>query len=337
MKILYITKIGPVLTGSGTYRDTVLRKMADRHEIRVFESDKDLDEKWDIIHVLDIKHFDTKILWKIKSPLLVELHDYQWMFFQPFVAVDLPIRFLLQKYRKYKYSKIIKRADGIIAHANYLLDRLSHPNKFLVINGIDASLFESQKGKRANTLLMVGRDYFQKGLYTALKALPIILKVVPDAKLTVIGKEYPHSKLVANLIAKGLPVSYIDGVPRDQINKYYNEASVLIHPSEIDQLPIVLLEAMASELPIVASNVGGIPEEIENGVNGYLIERGDYKELAGKVIALLTNPELASRLGKEGKRIVKERFTIEIMIKDIENAYSKLAEKKGERFEKRIA
>lgn len=326
MKIFYLTKKGPILTGSGTYRDTVLNEMAKRHEIKVFETDADLREDWDIVHVLDIKHLNPEIISRIQSPLLIEIHDYQWIYFQPFFAIDLPLRFLLQKYRKQKYSRIINRADGIIAHSNYVLERILHPNKSLVTIGIDPSVFETPSITKpsSNNILMVGRDYFQKGLSTALKALPIILKSVPDARLTVIGKEYPHSKFIAKMLAKNLPVSYIDGVPRELINKYYNEASVFIHPSEIEAFGIVLLEAMASELPIVASKVGGIPEVVENNVNGYLIERGDYNELASKVIALLTTPEMASRLGKEGKRIVKERFTIERMIKDIENAYSKL-------------
>lgn len=322
MKILFITKRGPILTGSGTYRDTVLNEMAVRHEVRIFESEADLDDNWDIVHILDIKHLDPKLLWKIKVPVLLEIHDYQWMHFQSFFAVDLPLRFFLQKYRRYKYTRLIENADGVIAHSRYVLDRISHSNKFLVTIGIDTSLFEDPRERpKTNNILMVGRDYFQKGLYTALKALPIILKAVPNATLTVIGKEYFHSKIVAKLLAKGLHVTYIDGISREGLGKYYNEAAVLIHPSELEAFGIVLLEAMASGLPIVASRVGGIPEIIEDDINGLLFDKGDYKGLSERVIGLLTNPQRASGLAEAGKEVVKNRFKIKAMLDDIEKAY----------------
>lgn len=332
MKILYLTKKGPTLTGSGTYRDTVLNAMAKRHEIKVLETDADLGEDWDIVHVLDIKHLDPKMLQKVKSRILVEIHDDHWIYFQPYLAVDLPLRLFLQKYRKFKYTRIINRVDGIIAHSNYVLDRISHPNKFLVTIGIDPSVFETPSIAKPSSknILMVGRDYFRKGVYTALKALPIILKSVPDARLTVIGKEYPHSKLFAKILAKNLPVSYIDGVPRDQLSKYYNEASIFIHPAHIEAFGIVILEAMASGLPVVASNVGGIPEIIDNNANGLLFERGDYKGLAERVIAILKDTEMASKLSKEGKRTVKNRFKVETTINHIEKAYLNLLNKKQE-------
>lgn len=329
MKILFITKKGPILTGSGTYRDTVLNEMTKRHKIKVFETDADLREDWDIVHVLDIKHLNPEIIKRIRSPLLIEIHDYQWMYFQPFFAIDLPLRFIFQKYRKFKYTRIINRADGIIAHSNYVLDRIMHPNKFLVTIGIDPSVFEASFIAKppSKNILMVGRDYFQKGLYTALKALPIILKSIPDARLTVIGKEYPHSKLFAKILAKDLPVSYIDGVPREQLGKYYNEASVLVHPSHVEAFGIVILEAMASGLPVVASNVGGIPEIIENRASGLLFERGDYKGLAERVISILQDTELASKFSEEGKRTVKNKFKVEATIAHIEKAYLNLQSK----------
>lgn len=325
MKILYITKKGPVLTGSGTYRDTVIREMSGRHEIKVYESEKDLAKGWDVVHVLDIKHLKPGLLKKVKAPVLVDIHDYQWIYFQSFFAIDLPIRFLLQRYRKHKYSRIIGRADGVIAHSRYVLERISHDNKSLVTIGIDPSLFgRSGESWRTKNILMVGRDYFQKGLYTAISALPLILKVVPDATLTVIGKEYPHSKVLAKLLAKGLPVTFIDGVPRECLSRYYQESSVFIHPSEIEAFGIVLLEAMASGLPIVASRVGGIPEIVEDELNGLLFGRGDYRGLADRVITLLTNSEKASVLADAGKRVVEDRFKVKTMINDIEKAYEKV-------------
>lgn len=322
MKILFITQKRPILTGSGTYRDIVIKEMAMRHEVKVYESEADLDDDWDVVHVMDIKHLESKLLKKITAPILIEIHDYHWIFFRPFFAVDLPMRFFLQKYRRYKYTRIIKRADGIIAHSRYALDKISHNNKFLVTIGIDPSFFEGQRERsESNNILMVGGDYFRKGLYAALKALPIVLKAVPNVTLTVIGKEYPHSKVIAKLLAKGLPVKYIDGVSRESLRRYYKEAAVFIHPAAEETFGIVLLEAMANGLPIVASRVGGIPEVIEDNINGLLFDRGDYEGLAERIIILLTNRNKASELADMGKWVIKDRFKVESMLDDIDKAY----------------
>ena len=86
-------------------------------------------------------------------------------------------------------------------------------------------------------------------------------------------------------------------------------------------LGIVLLEYMAYAIPIVATNVGGIPEVVKDGVNGFLVEPGDYRAMAKRISELLNDIKLRSQMGRNGFSILEQNFTQELMIEKIENLY----------------
>jgi glycosyltransferase involved in cell wall biosynthesis len=92
--------------------------------------------------------------------------------------------------------------------------------------------------------------------------------------------------------------------------------------SEREALPLTLLEYMASGKPIVATNIGGVPEVVQEGVNGYLVQTGDYHALAQRINSLLADRDLAARMGENGRSIVKQRFTEQTMMQQIENLYA---------------
>jgi len=82
-----------------------------------------------------------------------------------------------------------------------------------------------------------------------------------------------------------------------------------------------MIEAMAMGLPVIGSNVGGIPESIEDRVNGFLLPPGDTDKLASAIDTLVTDQDLREGMGKQGRRIFEERFTLTRMIKQIEVLY----------------
>lgn len=99
--------------------------------------------------------------------------------------------------------------------------------------------------------------------------------------------------------------------------------------SEREALPVTLLEYMASGKPIIATRVGGVPEVVHDGLNGFLVEAGDHKALAQRINLLLADREMALRMGKNGLSMVKQHFTEHTMMQQIENLYSEtLASKK---------
>ena len=137
MKILYFTHTGRLLTGSGTYRDVLLHEMGRRHNIRIYSTPEDLKEKWDIAHVLDLKHANLRCWQDVSFPVVVDIHDYYWTRFHYFPCPDLPLRFVLQKVRKRRYSKILSRVQAIIVHSEYVKDTIRHPKIFVVRLEID--------------------------------------------------------------------------------------------------------------------------------------------------------------------------------------------------------
>jgi len=96
---------------------------------------------------------------------------------------------------------------------------------------------------------------------------------------------------------------------------------IFVLPSLSEGLGIALLEAMALEKPLIGTRVGGIPEIIENEKNGYLVSPGKPEELAEKIFLLATEPERRTQMGKEGGRILHNKFTLEKMIRETESIY----------------
>jgi glycosyltransferase involved in cell wall biosynthesis len=325
MKILYFTQTGQLLTGSGTYRDVLLNEMNKRHIIKVLSDSRDYEKDWDIAHILDLKHANLKYLQKLNCPVVVDIHDYYWTQFYSFPCPDLPLRYILQKVRRWKYSKILKKAQAIIVHSEYMRGKIHHPNTFVIRLAIDPNGYNyisDQRGK--DLILFVGRDYFRKGLFTLIKALPLVLKEIPSAKVLVIGPEYLHSRLVARSLSRNLPIEFINGLSPRDIKEYFYRANVFVLPSEIEASGIVLLEAMAAGLPVVATNVGGIPEVIKHGVNGLLVERGDSEQLAAGIVKCLRDDKMERFNDLKNHPIWGDMFNPTKMVKSIESAYQQI-------------
>ena len=89
-------------------------------------------------------------------------------------------------------------------------------------------------------------------------------------------------------------------------------------------MPMTILEAMSYGLPVIATNVGGIPEVVEDKVSGFLINPGDYSSLAEKIELLAKEHDLRKKMGQQGYRIVREKFDIDVITKKLNNFYDEL-------------
>jgi glycosyltransferase involved in cell wall biosynthesis len=107
----------------------------------------------------------------------------------------------------------------------------------------------------------------------------------------------------------------------------YQKADLLILPSYEEGLPYVIIEAMASGLPIISTPVGGIPEVIKEGINGFLINPGDYEALANRIIQLVQNKELRLTIGHKNQEDAKNKYAQEQIFLNLENIYNHLMEK----------
>jgi len=108
------------------------------------------------------------------------------------------------------------------------------------------------------------------------------------------------------------------------LEKAYLNADIFVLPSYNEGLPMAILEAMSYGLPIISTNVGGIPELITNGVNGFLIEPGDCLNLVNKLNILIENKDLRIKMGEEGLKRIKEDFSHSKIIDQLEQIYLRL-------------
>lgn len=122
----------------------------------------------------------------------------------------------------------------------------------------------------------------------------------------------------------GDKINVEDWIQGDDVEKAYQEADIYVLPSYNEGLPMSILEALGHGLPVISTPVGGIPEAVTEGVNGYLIEPGDVKALAEKIDFLSEDKKLREKMGKESLRIAKEKFEINLVLKNLHKIYDEL-------------
>ncbi len=175
-------------------------------------------------------------------------------------------------------------------------------------------------------ILSMGILCKRKGTYDTIEAAKLIqnpnvvINLYGDGELDEFRKLIAENNLENRVKIKG----WIRGEQKDIA---FAESDIYILPSYNEGLPMSILEAMAVKLPVISTPIGGIPETIEEGVNGFLIQPGDYKALAEKIDLLANDKELREKMGQESYRIAKEKFDIEIIIKQLQEIYGNLINK----------
>ncbi|MEM2806769.1 MAG: glycosyltransferase family 4 protein [Candidatus Bathyarchaeia archaeon] len=243
--------------------------------------------------------------------------------------------------------RLLKRSDEIIAVSKYtkkeLLENYDlNANKINVIyNGVNVDKFKPSSNKDKikkelglnddKIILYVGRLYCRKGLPTLLRAAPLILRKFKDVKFVISGKgfgsEEDRFRAFADRLKVGKNITFIGYFPDEKLPKLYQAADIFVLPSVYENLPFALLEAMATALPVITTNVGGIPEVIQDGKNGLLFNPFDFRGLADKVSYLLENPAFASEIGFSSRKTVEEKFDWRHIVKQVLKVYDKVLSK----------
>jgi glycosyltransferase involved in cell wall biosynthesis len=160
-------------------------------------------------------------------------------------------------------------------------------------------------------LLFVGLPRDSKRVNILPSVLRRVRQVLPHARLRLVGFRLEEQAELVGLFDR-LKVSeavICEGAMRsEEIQPFYRAAGVLLLPSAYEGLPMVLLEALGAGLPCVATRVGGIPEVIQDGVNGFVTELDSPEQLAGRSLDILNDPDRRRRMGEAGRRMVVERF-----------------------------
>ena len=202
----------------------------------------------------------------------------------------------------------------------------------LIYNGIDISMYKDLKIKKNEEHIIgtVGRFDQSKGIDTLIISFKTILENFPNLKLEIIGKgcqELYYKELVTKLnLEKN--VRFLGYLNPNDVLQHMTRWEIFILPARWEGLGMVLIEAGFLMLPIIATNVGGIPEIITNNVNGFLIKPDDPYEINTKVIELMRSKSKRIYMGQQSRIKVKEYFLIEDMVIKTEKLYEKIFDNK---------
>ena len=174
-------------------------------------------------------------------------------------------------------------------------------------------------------ILFMGRLVYEKGVQHLISAMPKILSKYNDAKLIIAGKGGMMDELRNQVNAMGLgnKVYFTGYLNAKQVSKMYKCADVSVFPSTYEPFGIVALEAMLAGVPTVVSDVGGLAEIVEHGVDGMKSYAGNPNSLADVISELLLNPELCDKITRQAKIKVKNQYNWGKIAQDTYFTYEK--------------
>lgn len=303
---------------------------------------KPLSHDADIIHA----HFSTppgelagaRCAKKRKVPFVLTYHGDWQESFGGFIR-----RTALSFYNKYLLDKVLSYADVIISPSEYYIDESrflgKYRDKIVVIpNGIKIEDFDIPLSREQcreqlglplnkNMILFVGNLIPYKGPDVLVKAMPIIVKEVPDTELVFVGSGEMRGELEE--LSKKLGIEkYVKfaGFVEERLKPlYYRAADVFCLPSTLNTevFPIVLLEASASGLPMVVSDLDTFKCIIDEGSNGLFTKRRDESNLADVIISLLESEEVRNTMSKNARKNVEE-YSWERIAEETKKVYSRI-------------
>jgi glycosyltransferase involved in cell wall biosynthesis len=248
--------------------------------------------------------------------------------------------FLLNPYfwkRLYKRSVHWRTSPGlhIIAPSRWMEQRLlaSELRRFPITHipyGVDLEFFHNIPDARQKLNLSLFTPYLlyvahtgggwtpnpRKGLnYLADAFLQVLLPAIPDVRLLVAGE---------GLIPNHPQIQGLGFVSQDILPLYYSAANVFVAPTLADNLPYTVLEAMSCGTPVVASDIGGVSEEVEQGVTGYLVPSAQAMKLGTTLLRLLEDQTAQKKMGRAARRRVEQHFGMGTFVRRHEELYRKM-------------
>ncbi len=229
-----------------------------------------------------------------------------------------------------------RRLNAVIANSEYTCQAIQRSylvdsrRIFKCFKCIDLGAFKTalRDDYSSGLVLFVGGNMQRKGLGVLIQAAPRVIAGRPDVKFIVVGSDPNLGKMQKMCRTLGVEnhFEFVGWVPNDKLRNLYYSASVFVMPSLMEAFGVAILEAMAAGTPVVATKVGGIPELIQSGENGLLVEPDDPEGLADALLLVLKDSSLAARLGRGGQATATH-FGIEQMLECTYRVYETVVDK----------
>ncbi|NEO92978.1 MAG: glycosyltransferase family 4 protein, partial [Moorea sp. SIO3G5] len=256
-------------------------------------------------------------------------------------------------------KQCLSSADLVIGCSDYITNQVRHYLPHIpcqtLYNGVDLHRFTVQSRldhtQTPKQILFVGRISPEKGVHVLIDAFNQVVSRYPNVQLKLVGPENAmllwyildrndpkvrslmpyfrghYRELLQQRISKSAAnkVFFLGKVPHEEMITYYQEADLFVFPSVWQEpfgMPIV--EAMAMELPVIATQGGAFPEIVEEEKTGLLVERGDANALAEAILRLIMDENLSQEMGKSGRKRVEENFSWEQLSEILFAEYQRL-------------
>jgi len=294
----------------------------------------------DIVHIHNrfvYSMFEIFAIKKIlKKKLAITLHNAKLQ------GIDLPTDFIGGMYDDIYGVKIMENCNAIAGVSKNTLD-ITVPKhirvpKQVVYNGVDVQSFNPKNSgekilrdlvgaEGKEIVLTVCRLMEQKGLDYLLESIPLVDKELKGkAHFVLVGRGplLEHLQKKAKALGVEGKISFLaERFSEKDLAALYAACDCFVLPSLWEPFGIVIVEAMATGKPVIGSDIGGIPEIIAHGKNGFLVQPRDARALAERIVFLLENGKTARKMGAEGRRIAVRKFTWDETAKSYERFYKK--------------
>ena len=261
------------------------------------------------IHYLNAYRFRLKFLYKMVDRFLLNFTDCTICVAQNDFDIGMK-------------AGVVKKEKAVVIHNGIDIIKFSHVSEH--------NDFEIKLKKEEDLVVIgsVGRLHYQKGYEYLIEASKVILSNHPNVKFVLIGDGELRGSLESLTKKYGIDTSFVFLGNRTEIPELLAQMDIFVLPSLWEGLPLVLLEAMAANKPVVATNVNGITELIKSEEDGILVPPKDASALALGINRLLDGVELRNRLAENGYKKVLNEFSLNGMIEKTESVYLKLLHKK---------
>jgi len=227
------------------------------------------------------------------------------------------LRFYMEVYYDALAMRRVKHAIAISPYVMREYRGRTHAQWHRIDNPIPDDFFALDNRERSGRILFVGTITEVKDILTLLKALVIMSQEMGSLSfhLRLAGRTTSprYEEMLRDYVSEnglGKVVAFLGMLDKKALLKEYAECAVLVLPSRQENAPMAIIEAMAAAKPVVATRVGGIPDLVEHGKTGFLVEPGDALSMAHSITKLLSDAELRLRLGAQARRQASARFRL---------------------------
>uniref|UniRef100_UPI00315A2F34 glycosyltransferase family 4 protein n=1 Tax=Ruegeria sp. ANG-S4 TaxID=1577904 RepID=UPI00315A2F34 len=191
-----------------------------------------------------------------------------------------------------------------------------HWSKLRIVHcGVVVGDYGSSDEKRyGKNVLFIGRLSAVKGAPLLLETFAKVLRDHPAAQLTIVGDGDDRAALEEHARVLGLKeaVRFLGYCNQTEVADLLRQSDILVLPSFAEGVPVVLMEAMASRIPVIASQVAGVPELVNDGVHGFITPPGDLNTLAQRLNELLSNPKRCEQMGLSARKKIEAEYNIDL-------------------------